>query len=145
MLDVACVTGTNRGNMSLTPISPSQHAFERLFEPVPSNVKKTMTYDRGSEMARHADLTRTTGVKVYFADPYSPWQRGSNENTNGLIRQYLPKGTDLSQHSQDDLDAIAHLLNTRPRKVLDFQTPREVFDKFFDREIAKMQSDALRR
>jgi IS30 family transposase len=123
----------------------AQHAFERLFEAVPPNLKKTLTYDRGSEMARHAELTRSTGVKVYFADPYSPWQRGSNENTNGLIRQYLPKGTDLSGHSQDDLDAIAHRLNTRPRKVLDFQTPREVFDKLLDRELAKPQNGALRR
>ncbi|MBI3710313.1 MAG: IS30 family transposase [Proteobacteria bacterium] len=123
----------------------AQHAFERLFAPVPPALRKTLTYDRGSEMARHRELTRRTGVKVYFADPYSPWQRGSNENTNGLIRQYLPKGTDLSRYSQADLDAIAHLLNTRPRKVLDFQTPREVFDKLLNRQLANTSTVALRR
>ena len=94
-----------------------------------------MTYDRGTEMARHRQLTQNTGVKVYFADPYSPWQRGSNENANGLIRQYLPKGTDLSGHSQDQLDDIADRLNNRPRKVLGFQTPLEVYA-----EVAKSPS-----
>ena len=111
----------------------AQHGFERLFGHVPARLRKTLTYDRGSEMARHAELTRTTGVKIYFADPYSPWQRGSNENANGLIRQYLPKGTDLGMHRQDDLDAIAHLLNNRPRKVLEFQTPWEVYSKLVDK------------
>jgi transposase, IS30 family len=98
-------------------------ALNRAHKPM----RKTMTYDQGKEMARHKDLTAATGVAVYFADPHSPWQRGSNENTNGLLRQYLPKGTDLSDHSQHDLDVIAHRLNTRPRKLHGFRTPLEVY------------------
>jgi IS30 family transposase len=102
-------------------------AFERSFENVPEPFRKSLTYDRGTEMARHAELTANTGIKVWFCDPYSPWQRASNENANGLIRQYLPKGTDLSGHTQDELNEIAERLNNRPRKVLDFETPNEVF------------------
>jgi IS30 family transposase len=106
-----------------------QQGFERLFDQMPTGMRKTLTYDRGTEMAHHQELTRNLGVKVYFADPYSPWQRGSNENANGLIRQYLPKGTDLSGLTQDDLDDIAYKLNSRPRKILNFQTPREVYNQ----------------
>jgi IS30 family transposase len=113
-----------------------QHGFERLFDQMPAGLRKTLTYDRGSEMARHADLTRTIGVKVYFADPYSPWQRGSNENMNGLIREYLPKGTDLGRFTQDELDDIAYRLNSRPRKILDFRTPREVYNEHLNAVIA---------
>jgi transposase, IS30 family len=102
-------------------------AFERAFENVPEPFKKSLTYDRGTEMARHKDLTANTGIKVWFCDPHAPWQRPSNENANGLIRQYLPKGTDLSGHSQDDLNNIAQRLNNRPRKILNFMTPNEVF------------------
>jgi IS30 family transposase len=91
-------------------------------------------------MARHRELTKRTGVKVYFADPYSPWQRGSNENANGLIRQYLPKGTDLSIHSQADLDRIADLLNNRPRKVLEFKTPLEAMNEIMDSAAAFVRS-----
>jgi len=123
----------------------AQHGFERLFAQVPRGLRKTLTYDRGTEMACHAALTRITGVKVYFADPYSPWQRGSNENANGLIRQYLPKGTDLSVHSQDALDHIAHLLNNRPRKVLDFRTPWEVYSDLMTNALDKAKPVAPRR
>jgi len=102
-------------------------AFEAALGNVPEPLARSLTYDRGTEMARHAELTRNTGIKVWFADPYSPWQRPSNENANGLIRQYLPKGTDLSGYTQDQLNEIAEKLNNRPRKVLDFETPNEVF------------------
>ena len=103
------------------------HGFSRVLRRVEPAMRKTMTYDRGTEMARHRELADANDIKVYFADPHSPWQRGSNENANGLIREYLPKGTDLSIVSQDELNAIANKLNDRPRRVLDYQTPREVF------------------
>ena len=101
--------------------------FTPILNRVRKPLRKTLTYDQGKEMSRHKDLTAATGVAVYFADPHSPWQRGSNENANGLIREYLPKGTDLSGLTQDDLDAIAYKLNTRPRKILGFRMPLEVY------------------
>jgi transposase, IS30 family len=98
---------------------------------------RTLTWDRGAEMARHKDIT-AAGIQVYFADPHAPWQRGSNENTNGLLREYLPKGTDLSVHSREDLQAIADRLNNRPRKRHGFLTPREVLAKLLTEDINRV-------
>jgi IS30 family transposase len=97
---------------------------------LPQELYKSLTLDRGKEMADHTRFTVATDIKVYFCDPQSPWQRGSNENTNGLLRQYFPKGIDLSAYSQVKLNAVARRLNERPRKTLDFDTPAERFHQF---------------
>lgn len=104
-------------------------AFEKEIKTLPKQMKLSMTYDRGMEMFEHKLFTEHTKMKVYFADPYSPWQRGTNENTNGLVRQYFPKGTNLSIHSRKEIKKVQDLLNGRPRKVLGFETPYEVFTR----------------
>ena len=102
-------------------------ALARQVLTLPEQLRRTLTWDRGEEMAQHVQFTVDTGVAVYFCDPHSPWQRGSNENTNGLLRQYFPKGTDLSRFSQAELDAVADELNGRPRQTLGWLKPAEVF------------------
>jgi IS30 family transposase len=101
-------------------------ALTRKIQRLPAELRRSLTWDRGSEMAAHREFTLATHMQVYFCDPQSPWQRGSNENTNGLLRQYFPKGTDLAQHSQCHLDAVARQMNQRPRKTLGFRNPAEV-------------------
>ena len=103
--------------------------FTRQMKHVPAQMRQSLTYDRGSEMARHAKLARRLKLDIWFADPYAPWQRGSNENTNGLLREFLPKGTDIGEASQTELNDIARLLNQRPRKALDFRTPEEAWEE----------------
>src|SRR5215207_7651836 len=96
---------------------------------LPAQLRRSLTWDRGKELSAHAAFKVETDIPVYFADPQSPWQRGSNENTNGLLRQYFPKGTDLARWSDEEIEAVATTLNSRPRKTLGWKTPAEAFNE----------------
>ncbi len=110
-------------------------AFENAFKNIPKEMKKTLTYDNGSEMAQHKQFTKNTKIKVYFAHPYSPWERPTNENSNGLIRDFFPKGTDFNNVTKKQLKEVQDLLNERPRKVLNWCTPKDVFDEYVTNKI----------
>ncbi len=119
--------------------------FSSVLDRIDAQRRLSITYDQGREMAQHERLTELTQVRVYSADPHSPWQRGVNENTNGLLRQYFPHGTDLSRFSQDELDAVAWQLDTRPRKSLNWHRPAELFmPESFDFNLHYHQLVALR-
>ena len=104
-------------------------AIARQIVTLPDQLRRSLTWDQGAEMAEHVQLRTDVGLAVYFCDPHSPWQRGTNENTNGLLRQYFPKGTDLTRYDQSELDAVALTLNSRPRKTLEWKTPAEALEE----------------
>jgi IS30 family transposase len=108
------------------------NALKKTVTGLPSQVWRSLTWDRGKELSDHARFTIESGVQVFFADPHSPWQRGTNENTNGLLRQYFPKGTDLSRWSDREIQSVAQALNTRPRKTLGWKTPAEALNEHLE-------------
>ena len=115
--------------LKATDASSVRKAYARELQKLPKEIAKTLTYDQGKEMSEHKQFTIDTGIQVYFAHPGSPWERGTNENTNGLLRQYFPDRTNLTVFSQVELNKVARQLNERPRKTLDFRTPAEIFSR----------------
>jgi IS30 family transposase len=113
-------------------------AIMRTIITLPEELRRSLTWDQGAEMAQHARLKIDAGVQVYFCDPQSPWQRGTNETTNGLLRHYLPKGPDLSAHSAEEIVAVVAALNARPRKTLGWKTPAEALDEWL-REVSRIR------
>ena len=129
-------TQVERKSKLLRAIKMNQKTAEEMVEAtvkayrdIPAELRKTMTYDNGTEMARHEEIASRLGISIYFAHPYHSWERGLNENTNGLIRQYFPKGTDFTKITQADLDEVVGAINNRPRKTLKYRTPNEVFEE----------------
>jgi IS30 family transposase len=112
-----------------------QEAMVAAMAGLPETLRKTLTWDQGREMTNHAKIAEATGLDIYFCDPHSPWQRGSNENTNGLLRQYFPKSTDLAVYQADYLDHVAAKLNTRPRKTLNWATPAQALDQLLSQPL----------
>ncbi len=113
-----------------------RRAFEKEFKTIPAQMKKTLTYDNGTEMAQHKLFTKNTKIQVYFTHPYSPWERPTNENSNGVVRDYFPAGTDFNLISKARLKEVQNQLNERPRHVLDYRTPKEVFEEMILKQIA---------
>jgi len=138
---IGTIVERTTGYLTLVHLPDGHHATEvaaavaAQVTQLPESMRKTLTWDRGCEMAAHKQLATDTGMKIYFADPYAPYQRGTNENTNGLLRQYFPKGSDLSVHTADDLNKVADILNDRPRKRLGFLTPNEDMTSLIEQDL----------
>jgi len=149
LLHLPRMEGHGKGDVSKNGPALAGHGADAVRDAIagtimefPAHLQRSLTWGQGVEMAQHAQLQIDTGLEIYFCDPQSPWQRGSNENTNGLLRQYSPKGTDLNQHGTNELGAVAHALNTRPRKTLGWRTPAEALDELLKQDIIECVATA---